>query len=127
MTGSDMAQTSGPNASLDFGQATKMKDLVREGGGLATGGSPLAPTAPGGPPPPGPQQAEPQARMVPPFAKPPPMQGSPFVQQQMQPPQDAWRERLIAWSKHPLASRELQYLAHLATLDGVARGRTGPA
>lgn len=112
-TPTDHADTEGPNASLQFGDATKMSSLQRETGQLATGPAGPSPMQPGGqlggaPPAPGglPQPSPPQGQQMTPervrsevFS--PPAQG-----------RQPWRDALRAMSAHP----DAHYLRALADL-----------
>jgi hypothetical protein len=118
MTATGMAETSGPNASLDFGQATKMKDLVRQGGGLATGGSPIAAPPGGGQQSPLPQKQ--QAEGGPPQMQPqpaPPAAGQPFALPQPHQDTEPWRRRLVQWGNHPGNYDSLKAIARLSQMD----------
>jgi hypothetical protein len=122
-----MGEVSGPNASLEQGEATQMKDLVREGGGLATGGSPLGPQPgaqpPGQPPSPAQPQGPPPTQVAAQSRQPmrPPVgQGSPFSPQKVGKPEVPWRAMVIGTAAHPRATRGIHYLAHIAAMDGIA-------
>jgi hypothetical protein len=113
MTPTDHADTEGPNASLQFGDATRMSALQRETGQLATGpagppamqptgssgGGPGASGPPSQPGPPQGQQMTPQRVRSEVFS--PPAQG-----------RQPWRDALRVMSAHP----DAHYLRALADL-----------
>ncbi len=120
-TPEDMADAEGPNASLEFGDATKMADLNRQAGVLATGGQTQQPQA-------APQQAGPSPQPAP--AAPPP--ATPPVQPQAQPRDfspgkyfsppkvgkgpiaNDWRHQIEQLASHPNAGPALMALHRLA-------------
>ena len=112
----DNAETSGPNASLPFGDATRIADLQRQTGQLATG--PSVPQGPG--------QAAPMTQA--PAPPPPPVQPSPqfdfdpgnpstaFLPEKMglgQPIQ-SFREEWTTQALHPQAGPMLKEMAKRA-------------
>jgi hypothetical protein len=113
MTPTDHADTEGPNASLQFGDATRMSSLQRETGQLATGpaGPPamqLGASSGGGP-----------ASAGPP-AQPTPAQGQQMTPERVRnevfsPPAQSrrpWRDEFRAMAAHP----DAHYLRALADL-----------
>lgn len=121
-TATDLQDTEGPNASLQFGDATRMSALQREAGTLALGGAARsAPTSPspqpGGPPAAGPPPA-PSAPPVQPPAQ--AMHAGPvdlskvFTPPRVGAPQpDSWREELQYLAQHPNAGPALRSLLAL--------------
>lgn len=117
-TPTDFADTEGPNASLQAGEATKMSALQRETGQLATGPAGPPPMQPPGQPaggPQGPPSGQPQAQ--PPQSQqmtPQRVRDEVFspAQQSSQP----WRAALRAMAAHPDAH-------YLRALADVAEGK----
>lgn len=121
-TPEDMADAEGPNASLEFGDATKMSALNRESGMLATGGQAGAPPQGGAPAPttsPAVQAAPPPTS--PPVQTPQPKNFSP--QKYLAPPKvgkgpmsKSWLEDIEHMASHPNAGPALKALLRVARL-----------
>lgn len=120
--------SSGPSATVPFGEAQALEQVRQAGAqaGAALGAPPGAPgaapaTPPAGsaPPPPTAQPAPGAGAGLAALQQPQGPRPSPFSPMQVGAKPDPWRQRLAAWAAHPRASRELQYIARLATMDGI--------